>query len=128
MDREDWKDGSTLAMALIDTSQNILVQADIGDSHVVLAEHTRRNKKEQNKLNKLDHTLRAHHLAKGKGEWSITRLSTPHDPDDPVEKKRIEDAGGKVNYDTGTPRVGKCPPLLCLSRTLGRVSIADIER
>ena len=108
VDREDWKDGSTLALVLIDTAQRILVEADLGDSHMVFAEHTKRNKKEEDKLNKLDHTLRAHHLAKAKDEWSIQRLSVPHGPDDPTEKKRIEDAGGEVNYDTGAARVGKC--------------------
>jgi serine/threonine protein phosphatase PrpC len=114
LDREDeianqrnWKDGSTLALVLIDVQQKILVEADLGDSHMVFAEHTRRNKKEENKLNKLDHSLRAHHLAKGKNEWSVRRLSVPHNPDNPAEKKRIEDAGGEVKYDTGTARVGK---------------------
>lgn len=72
IDHEDWKDGSTLALVLIDTSQKILVEADLGDSHMVFAEHTRRNKKEENKLNKLDHTLRAHHLANSKNEWTVT--------------------------------------------------------
>lgn len=74
---------------------------------MVFAENNRRNKKEENKLNKLDHTLRAHHLAKGKNEWSIRRLSVPHAPDDPSEKKRIEDAGGEIKYDTGAARVGE---------------------
>ncbi|UPX19717.1 Protein-serine/threonine phosphatase [Ascochyta rabiei] len=118
-DRESWDDGSTLALALIDTAQKILVEADVGDSHVMLAERTRRNPNEQKKLNKLDNALRAHHLAKGKNEWSITRLSTPHDPDNPVEKKRIEDAGGEVKYDTGTPRVGA----LAMSRSLGDLDL-----
>lgn len=115
-DREDWKDGSTLALALIDTAQRTLIEADIGDSHVVLAEHTKRNKREQHKLNKLDPALRAHNFAKVKNEWNITRLSTPHDPEDPSERKRITDAGGEVKYDsTGTARIGKCTPALyCL--------------
>jgi protein phosphatase 2C family protein 2/3 len=113
VDQQDWKDGSTLALVLIDTSQKILVEADLGDSHMVFAEHTRRNKKEENKLNKLDHTLRAHHLAKGKNEWSITRLSVPHNPNNPSEKKRVEDAGGEIKYDTGTARVGMCISALC---------------
>ncbi|KAF1928248.1 phosphatase 2C family protein [Didymella exigua CBS 183.55] len=115
IDRQNWKDGSTLALVLIDTQQNILVEADLGDSHMVLAEHTRRNKKEENKLKKLDHTLRAHHLVKGKNEWSNERLSVPHKPDDPIEKKRIEDAGGRVNYDTGAARVGA----LAMTRAMG---------
>jgi hypothetical protein len=106
-DQENWKDGSTLALVLIDVQQKILVGADLGDSHIVFAERTRRNKKEENKLNKLDHSLRTHHLAKGKNEWSVRRLSVPHNPDDPAEKKRIEDAGGEVKYDTGTARVGE---------------------
>ncbi|KAJ4349321.1 hypothetical protein N0V95_004690 [Ascochyta clinopodiicola] len=121
-DQEGWDDGSTLALALIDTSQKILVEADVGDSHVMLAEHTRRNQKEHNKLSKLDHTLRAHNLVKGKNEWSITRLSTPHDPDNPVEKKRIEDAGGEVNYDTGTPRVD-LSGALAMSRSMGDLDL-----
>lgn len=106
-DKQNWKDGSTLALVLIDVEQKLLVEADLGDSHMIFAEHVRRNKKDENKLNKLDHSLRAHHLAKGKNEWSIRRLSEPHNPDNPAEKKRIEDAGGEVKYDTGTARVGK---------------------
>lgn len=108
IDREDLAGGSTFVLALLDTAHKIIVCADLGDSHVVFAEHTRRNRKEDNKLNKLDHTLRAHNLAKGKDEWTVTRLSTIHDLDDPKEMKRIEDAGGEVNYETGIPRIGEC--------------------
>ena len=118
VDQQNWKDGSTLALVLIDTSQKILIEADLGDSHMVFAEHVRRNKKEENKLNKLDHTLRANHLAKGKNEWSHTRLSEPHNPDNPKEKKRIEDAGGEVKYDTGTARVGECSSEVIMLRVL----------
>lgn len=107
VDQEDWKDGSTLALVLIDMAQRIIVEADLGDSHVVLSLHTKRNKKDENKLNKLDHSLRAHHLAKGKNQWTLERLSEPHSPENPCEKKRIEDAGGEIKYDTGAARVGK---------------------
>jgi protein phosphatase 2C family protein 2/3 len=113
IDREDFTGGSTVALALIDTKQRILVDADLGDSHVVLAEHVKRNKKEMMKLNMLDPSLRLHHLGTKKNEWTVTRLSTPHDLDNPSEKRRIEAAGGEIKYDTGVPRIGEytSPPL-----------------
>jgi serine/threonine protein phosphatase PrpC len=111
LSREDFTGGSTVALALVDTAQKMLVAANLGDSQVVFAKRLQRNKKEEAKLQKLDQSLRAHHTGKKKGEWEVTRLSISHDPDSPEEKKRIEESGGSVNYDTGVPRVGMLAPL-----------------
>jgi serine/threonine protein phosphatase PrpC len=108
--REDFTGGSTVALALVDTAQKLLVAANLGDSQVVFAKRLQRNKKEEAKLLKLDQSLRAHHVSKKKNQWEVTRLSVSHDPDSPDEKKRIEDSGGEVNYDTGVPRVGAEAP------------------
>lgn len=92
--------GATVALALIDTAQNILVTADLGDSHIVLATHSPHKGSIGQKEN-LD--------------WDVEVLSEEHIPDNPKEKKRIEDSGGEVTYSTGIPRIGG----VAMSRALG---------
>lgn len=83
---------------LIDTKRNILVSADLGDSHIVYATHDAR-----------------HGTIGQKGDWDVQTLSKEHSPDAPEERKRIEEAGGEINYTTGIPRVGG----VAMSRALG---------
>jgi serine/threonine protein phosphatase PrpC len=83
---------------LIDTKQGLFIEADLGDSHVVFANHTAG-------------------VEPKKGSWSVKLLSKEHKPDDPEEKKRIEAAGGELNYTSGIARVGG----VSMSRALGDV-------
>lgn len=99
--REDLDGGATVALVLIDTKQNLLVEADLGDSHVIFADHSDHSGSLEDK--------------KSKDDWDIEVLSKEHAPDNPEEKKRIEAAGGEVNYSTGVARVGG----VSMSRALG---------
>ncbi|RHZ71396.1 hypothetical protein CDV55_108095 [Aspergillus turcosus] len=85
--------GSTVALCFVNLTKGDLVVANLGDSHVILAERD----------NRTDHPS------------SIRRLSRSHKPDTPDEKARIEDAGGAVNTRRGTARLGS----LNMSRALG---------
>jgi len=78
------RSGATAVVALIDVRRSLLIGSDIGDSHMILAERT----------------------GKYDAPWGIRRLTTPHKPDVPSEKDRVEDAGGRVTNDTGTARIG----------------------
>lgn len=99
--RDDLEGGATVALVLVDTKQNLLVEADLGDSHVIFADHSEHS-------GSLDHK-------KSKDDWDVKVLSKEHSPDAPEEKKRIEEAGGEVNYSTGIARVGA----VNMSRALG---------
>jgi serine/threonine protein phosphatase PrpC len=99
--RDDLEGGATVALALIDTKQNLLVEADLGDSHVIFANHSDHSGSLEDK--------------KGKDDWDVKVLSKEHSPDAPEEKRRIEEAGGEVNYSTGIARVGA----VNMSRALG---------
>ncbi|KAH7079614.1 phosphatase 2C-like domain-containing protein [Paraphoma chrysanthemicola] len=99
--REDLDGGATVALVLIDTKQNLLVEADLGDSHVIFANHSDHSGSLEDK--------------QAQDDWDIKVLSKEHAPDNPEEKKRIEDAGGEVNYSTGVARVGG----VSMSRALG---------
>ena len=88
-------------MVLIDTKQNLLVEADLGDSHVIFANHSDHSGSLEDK--------------KSKDDWDVEVLSKEHAPDAPEEKKRIEDAGGEVNFSTGIARIGA----VNMSRALG---------
>ncbi|KAF2023675.1 phosphatase 2C family protein [Setomelanomma holmii] len=99
--REELDGGATVALVLIDTKQNLLVEADLGDSHVIYADHSEHSGIIEDRTSKDD--------------WVITALSKEHSPDVPEEKKRIEEAGGEVNYSTGVARVGG----VSMSRALG---------
>jgi serine/threonine protein phosphatase PrpC len=62
----------------------------------------------------------------GGGEVNIT---PSHNPNDPEELKRIEDAGGDVNVQKQPPRIyrpGSHLPGLCVSRALGDAGMSDI--
>ncbi|KAH1674123.1 hypothetical protein KXX65_005550 [Aspergillus fumigatus] len=85
--------GSTVALCFVNLTKGDLVVANLGDSHVILAERD----------NRTDHPSH------------IRRLSKSHKPDTPDEKARIEDAGGAVNTRRGTARLGS----LNMSRALG---------
>lgn len=76
--------GSTVALCFVNLTKGDLVVANLGDSHVILAERD----------NRTDHPSH------------IRRLSKSHKPDTPDEKARIEDAGGAVNTRRGTARLG----------------------
>jgi serine/threonine protein phosphatase PrpC len=82
--RDDLNGGATVALVLIDTKQNLLVAADLGDSHIVFGDHS-------DHRGSLDG-------AKSKDDWDLTVLSKEHAPDAPEEKKRIEEAGGEIKY------------------------------
>ncbi|OJJ35527.1 hypothetical protein ASPWEDRAFT_172329 [Aspergillus wentii DTO 134E9] len=85
--------GSTVALCFINLTKGDLVVANLGDSHVILAERDPR-------------TERPCH---------IRRLTKSHKPDAPSEKSRIEEAGGVINTRSGTARVGA----LNMSRAIG---------
>ncbi|KAI6803829.1 hypothetical protein KC361_g553 [Hortaea werneckii] len=93
--------GSTTAIALLDTARGLLVSADLGDSHVVLA-----NKQPDERL-----------------KWNVSRLSLPQNPSSTMEKARIEEAGGEINHTYGSARVGG----LAISRALGDMSLKQPE-
>ncbi|KAH7071385.1 phosphatase 2C-like domain-containing protein [Paraphoma chrysanthemicola] len=99
--REDLDGGATVALVLIDTKQNLLVEADLGDSHVIFANHSDHSGSLEDK--------------QAQDDWHIKALSKEHAPDNPEEKKRIEDAGGEINFSTGVARVGG----VSMSRALG---------
>ncbi|KAF2826958.1 protein serine/threonine phosphatase 2C [Ophiobolus disseminans] len=101
INRDDLDGGATVALVLVDTKQNLLVEADLGDSHVIFADHSEHSGSLEEK--------------KSKDDWDVAVLSKEHTPDAPEEKKRIEEAGGEVNYSTGIARVGA----VSMSRALG---------
>lgn len=85
-------EGSTVAAALLDESKNELVVADLGDSHVVLAED----------------------IPDREGKWRTSRLSREARPNADSERERIEAAGGRLDFSTGQGRIGerKCDHFL----------------
>lgn len=99
--RDDLDGGATVALILIDTKQNLFVEADLGDSHIIFAGRS-------DNRGSLDGS-------KGKDDWDIRVLSKEHAPDAPEEKKRIEEAGGQINYSTGIARIGA----VSMARALG---------
>jgi serine/threonine protein phosphatase PrpC len=100
LDRDNLHGGSTVSLVLIDTKQNLLIEADLGDSHVFFADHEPRS-------------------PQSLSPESPTRVdsgsSAANGPDSPSEKKRIEDSGGEVNYRSGIARIGG----VSMSRALG---------
>lgn len=88
--------GSTAAIGLLDTAKGLLVTADLGDSHIVLADGQ----------------------PEADQQWQISRLSALQKPDSEMERQRIIDAGGEVKYQYGIARVGKLTLDLYLTRRL----------
>ncbi|KAJ5239453.1 hypothetical protein N7468_004072 [Penicillium chermesinum] len=74
--------GSTAAICLINLTHGELIVANLGDSHVILAERD-------------PATDRPFH---------IRRLTEAHKPELPGERQRIEEAGGSVTIRNGTAR------------------------
>jgi serine/threonine protein phosphatase PrpC len=101
LDRGNFAGGATATLVLIDTKQNLLVEADLGDSHIVFADHSQHS-------GTIGDTTAT-------DNWNIKALSTEHLPDDPEERKRIEKAGGEINYRTDIARIGA----VSMSRALG---------
>ncbi|RMY95102.1 hypothetical protein D0862_08817 [Hortaea werneckii] len=93
--------GSTAAIALLDTARGLLVSADLGDSHIVLA-----SKQPDERL-----------------VWNVSRLSVLQNPSSTMEQARIEDAGGEINHTYGSARIGG----LAISRALGDMSLKQPE-
>ncbi len=100
--------GSTVALALIDTRQGVLIAADLGDSHIVYADHG------------LDYAVGSEDgsaISESAEGWRVEVVSVEHTPDNPEERKRVEDAGGQINYVTGIPRIGG----VSMARALGDI-------
>ncbi|KAI6876311.1 hypothetical protein KC343_g4419 [Hortaea werneckii] len=55
--------------------------------------------------------------------WNVSRLSVLQTPSSTMERARIEDAGGEINYTYGSARVGG----LAISRALGDMSFKQPE-
>lgn len=85
--------------------------ADLGDSHAIFAEHQFDSVIIGDSSDDGDNFP-----ASGEG-WKIDALSEEHSPDRPEERKRVEDAGGQINYITGIPRIGG----VSMARALGDV-------
>ncbi|RAH80041.1 hypothetical protein BO86DRAFT_449371 [Aspergillus japonicus CBS 114.51] len=83
--------GTTMALAVVNLTRGVLVVGNVGDSDVLLGEEGAEQGLE------------------------VTRLSTTHTPESDGEKHRVELAGGTVNTESGTARVGA----LNMSRALG---------
>lgn len=113
LDRADLTGGSTVALALIDTKQGVLVEADLGDSHIVFAEHQFDSSVIIGGSDDGNGTA----ISEGPGGWKVEVLSVEHAPDKPEERKRVEEAGGQINYVTGIPRIGG----VSMARALGDI-------
>ncbi|KAJ5095723.1 hypothetical protein NUU61_005079 [Penicillium alfredii] len=85
--------GSTVALCFVNLTKGELVVSNLGDSHVILAERD----------------------PKTEHPYHVRRLTKAHKPEVPSERSRIEGAGGTVNTQNGTPRLGS----LNMSRALG---------
>ncbi|KAB8219262.1 phosphatase 2C-like domain-containing protein [Aspergillus novoparasiticus] len=91
--------GSTAALTLVNLTQGFLVIGNLGDSHILMADYT----------------------SSSEGATNIRRITRSHKPGDSDEKNRIMDAGGMVNTDSGTERLGA----LNMSRALGDLQYKD---
>jgi serine/threonine protein phosphatase PrpC len=80
------KSGSTFSLCLVDLTDGVLIVGNLGDSHVLLAEHYPTG-------------------------WEVKRITKAHKPGSDAEKERIKEAGGVVNRELGSPRIGISLPL-----------------
>jgi serine/threonine protein phosphatase PrpC len=110
LDRGNLDGGSTVSLVLIDTKQNLLIQANLGDSHVFFADHEPQSPQSLSP----ESPSRVDSGTGSKG-WNVEALSVEHAPDSPLEKRRVEDAGGEINYRSGIARIGG----VSMSRALG---------
>ncbi|KAL2832558.1 phosphatase 2C-like domain-containing protein [Aspergillus cavernicola] len=85
--------GSTVAISLVNLTKGILIVGNLGDSHISMVERDPDTTELQN----------------------VDRLTESHKPESPEEKRRIEDAGGKVHFQHNVWRIGA----LNLSRAIG---------
>jgi protein phosphatase 1A len=89
--------GSTVSVVIVNLNKGVMVVGNLGDSHVLMGE--------------CDIT--------GQLE-TVRRLTHDHKPDSPEEKERIEDAGGVVNYESETARIGMLPCITCGKSNVNR--------
>ncbi|KAF5854224.1 hypothetical protein GGP41_007073 [Bipolaris sorokiniana] len=111
LDQADLHGGSTVTLVLVDTKQNLLIQANLGDSHCYYAEHEARSPQllSPNSPARSDSSM----------GWNVEALSVEHTPDSPLEKRRIEESGGAINYTSGIARIGG----VSMSRALGDLDL-----
>ncbi|KAB8239206.1 hypothetical protein ETB97_012012 [Aspergillus alliaceus] len=91
--------GSTAAMALVNLTRGFMVVGNLGDSGVLIG----------------DYDYSGNGLDEGEEAGNIRCSTKAHKPGDSSEKARIVDAGGRVNTDSGSERIGT----LNMSRALG---------
>ncbi|RMJ28809.1 phosphatase [Aspergillus sp. HF37] len=89
--------GCTVALCLLNLAQGSLLMANLGDSSVILGR-------------------REHD---GENTYKVERLSRAHKPADHDERRRIQDAGGTLNYATGDARLGT----VNITRALGDLQL-----
>lgn len=93
-------------MILVDTRQGFIIEADLGDSHVVFADHQPLSPTATARTNSVGSSTDdaiTHHDPPG---WMVETLAVEHSPDNPDERRRVEAAGGEINYSTGIARIG----------------------
>lgn len=110
LSRADLDGGSTVTLVLVDTKQNLLVQANLGDSHCYFADHDA-----QSPQSLSPHSPTRNNSTTSQAGWNVEPLSVEHTPDSPLEKRRIEESGGEINYTSGIARIGG----VSMSRALG---------
>ncbi|RMZ68279.1 phosphatase 2C [Pyrenophora seminiperda CCB06] len=116
IDRHNLDGGSTVTLVLVDTKQNLLVHANLGDSHAFFADHEPQSPQSLSPTSPTRGGGDTHsNSSSGHVGWHVNCLSVEHAPNSPLEKRRIEDAGGEINYQTGTARIGG----VSMSRALG---------
>ncbi|EOA84316.1 uncharacterized protein SETTUDRAFT_21672 [Exserohilum turcica Et28A] len=96
LSRADLDGGSTVTLVLVDTKQNLLVQANLGDSHCYFADHDA-----QSPQSLSPHSPTRNNSTTSQAGWNVEPLSVEHTPDSPLEKRRIEESGGEINYTSG---------------------------
>lgn len=111
LDRDNLDGGSTVTLALIDTKQNLLVHANLGDSHAFFADHEPESPQSLSPSS----PTRAGSSSSDQVAWHVECLGVEHAPDSPLERRRIENAGGEINYRSGIARIGG----VSMSRALG---------